>query len=375
MRAVRRTKGLGGVKAGAVFPTERRVEIVELEEPRISSATEVKLRVLEVGVCGTDREICQFRHGAAPAGSEFLVLGHELLAEVVETGSEVRRFRPGDLAVPLVRLPCRHAGCAACRGGRQDFCYTGGFRERGIKEAHGFMTDFVVDEETWLHPVPRELREVAVLVEPLSIAEKALAEMRAIQQRLPYERAGNRALVLGAGPVGLLGAMALVNAGWETYIYSRELPPNPRADVAAAIGATYVCSQIQSISQLAQTVGNIDLVYEAIGATQTAFDVLEVLGADAVFCFTGVPRHGQPISIQADRLLYNLVLKNQVILGTVNAGREASAAAVRDLSVLYQRWPAAVRALITGRYALEDFREPILEPSGIKNVIVLGRKV
>jgi glucose 1-dehydrogenase len=363
------------VKAGAVFPKQRRVEIVELEEPRISSATEVKLRVLEVGVCGTDREICQFRHGTAPEGSEFLVLGHESVAEVVETGPAVRGFRAGDLAVPLVRLPCAHAGCTACRGGRQDFCYTGGFRERGIKEAHGFMTDFVVDEEAWLNPVPLELLEVAVLVEPLSIAEKALAEMRAIQQRLPYGRAANRALVLGAGPVGLLGAMALVNAGFETYIYSRELPPNPRADVTAAIGATYVSSQIQSVIQLAETVGDIDLVYEAIGATQTAFDVLEVLGADAVFCFTGVPRHGQPISIQADRLLYNLVLKNQVILGTVNAGREAFAAAVQDLSVFYQRQPSAVRALITGRYALEDFREPILAPSGIKNVVVLDGKV
>lgn len=362
------------MRAGAVFPAKRRVEIVALEEPRISSATGVKLRILEVGVCGTDREICQFHHGTAPEGSEFLVLGHESLAEVVETGPGVRRFRPGDLAVPMVRLPCGHAECTACRGGRQDFCSTGDFLERGIKQAHGFMTDFVVDEEEWLNPVPRELREVSVLVEPLTIAEKALAEIRAIQQRLPYGRPAERALVLGAGPVGLLGAMALVQAGFATYVYSRELVPNARAEVAAAIGATYISSQTQSVEQLAVTVGNIDVVYEAIGASQTAFHVLEVLGADAVFCFTGVPRHGQPVSIKADRLLYNLVLKNQVILGTVNAGREAYGAAVRDLGVFYRRWPAAVSALITGRYALEEFRKPILEPSGIKSVVVLDGK-
>jgi len=369
-----RSKGFGGVKAGAVFPAQRRVEIVDLAEPKIASSTQVKLRILEVGVCGTDREICQFHHGTAPEGSDFLVLGHESLAEVVEAGPGVRRVRPGDLVVPRVRLPCRHAECAACRGGQPDFCYSGDFFERGIKQAHGFMTDFVVDEEEWLNPVPRDLREVAILVEPLTIAEKTLAEIRVIQQRLPYSRGAQHAVVLGAGPIGLLGAMALVNAGFETYIYSRELAPNPRADVAAAIGATYISTQVQTVEQLAITVGNIDVVYEAIGASQTAFDLLEVLGADGLFCFTGVPRHGQPISLRVDRLLYNLVLKNQAVLGAVNAGPVDFEASVRDLGVFYKRWPQAVRSLITGRYALEDFREPILQPSGIKNIVVLDGK-
>jgi threonine dehydrogenase-like Zn-dependent dehydrogenase len=362
------------MKAGAVFPAERKVEIVTLDEPQISSPTQVKLRILEVGVCGTDREICHFRHGTVPEGAEFLVLGHESLAEVVETGRAVSRFRSGDLVVPMVRLACGDAACLACGAGRPDFCYTGGFRERGIKQAHGFMTEFVVEEEGSVNPVPRELREVAVLVEPLTIAEKALLEIRAIQQRLPWEHTARRAVVLGAGPVGLLGAMALVHAGFETYIYSREAAQDQRAEIAAAVGAKYISSATQSVEQLAAMVGNIDVVYEAIGASQTAFDLLEVLGADGLFCFTGVPRHGQPLSVRTDRLLYNLVLKNQVILGTVNAGRDAYEAAVRDLGVFYQRWPRAVRSLITRRYTLEEFRQPILEPSGIKNIIVLDGK-
>ena len=369
-----RPKGLGGVKAGAVFPAQRRVEIVELEEPKIASSTQVKLRMLEVGVCGTDREICQFHHGTAPDGADYLVLGHESLGEIVEIGPGTRGLRPGDLVVPRVRLACRHVECAACRGGRPDFCTSDGFLERGIKQAHGFMTDFVVDEEEWLHRVPPDLREVAILVEPLTIAEKTMAEIRAVQQRLPFARGAGRAVVLGAGPIGLLGAMALVNAGFEVYIYSRELEPNPRADVAAEIGATYISSQAQSVGQLAAKVGNIDVVYEAIGASQTAFDLLEVLGANGLFCFTGVPRHGQPISLHLDQLLYNLVLKNQAILGAVNAGPDTFEAAIRDLGVFYKRWPRAVRSLITGRYPLEEFREPILQPSGIKNIVVLDRK-
>ncbi len=362
------------MRAGAVFPVERRVELVALDEPAISSPTQVKVRILEVGVCGTDREICHFHHGTAPAGSRFLVLGHESLGEVVEVGRGVTRLRPGDLVVPMVRLGCGSAACSACSAGRPDFCYTGAFRERGIKEAHGFMTDFVVDEQELLIAVPPQLREVAVLVEPLTIAEKALLQIQTIQQRLRWKPAMRRAVVLGAGPVGLLGAMALRNAGFETYIYSREPAGDSRAGIAAEIGAIYISSTSQSVEQLAAAVGNIDVVYEAIGATQTAFDLLEVLGADALFCFTGVPRHGQPISIRADRLLFNLVLKNQAILGTVNAGSDAFEAAVRDLGAFYERWPGAVRSLITRRYPLQEFREPILEPGGIKNIIVMNGK-
>ena len=359
------------MKAGAVFPRERRFGLVELEEPRISFPTQVKLRMLEVGVCGTDREICHFRHGVPPEGYEFLVLGHESLAEVVETGPVVGRFRPGDFVVPMVRQACKHPECAACRGGRPDFCYTGDFRERGIKELHGFMTDFVVDDEQYLNAVPGELRKIAVLVEPLTIAEKALAQITAIQRRLPWARSGGRAVVLGAGPVGLLGAMALVNAGFETCIYSREGPEDVRAGVASTIGARYVSAQGQSVHELAQSAGNVDVVYEAIGASQTALELLELLGTDGIFCFTGVPRHGEPVSLNASRLLHNLVLKNQVVLGTVNAGRESFEAAIRDLRVFHQRWPDAVSSLITRRYPIEEFREPILEPSGIKNVIAL----
>jgi threonine dehydrogenase-like Zn-dependent dehydrogenase len=271
----------------------------------------------------------------------------------------------------MVRQPCTHPECAACRAGRPDFCYTGDFRERGIKQLHGFMTEFVVDDEDHLNPVPRQLREIAVLVEPLTIAEKALAQITTIQRRLPWRQSGGRAVVLGAGPVGLLGAMTLVNAGFQTYIYSREGPGDRRESVATQIGASYVSSQMQTVPEFARSVGNVDVVYEAIGASQTALELLDMLGADGIFCFTGVPRHGEPVSINAGRLLHNLVLKNQVILGTVNAGRESFEAAIRDLGVFYQRWPDAVRSLITRRYPIEEFREPILEPSGIKNVIAL----
>src|SRR5256712_6052440 len=158
----------------------------------------------------------------------------------------------------------------------------------------------------------------------------------------------HRAVVLGAGPVGLLGAMALAAAGYDTSVYSRERAPNPKADLVAAIGGHYYAAEETPIARLAEQVGNIDLVYEATGASSIAFQMMEAIRTNRVFVFTGVPGREAPIEVDTDVIMRNLVLKNQVMFGTVNAGHEAFEAAIRDLTLFQQRWPAAVRSLITG---------------------------
>jgi glucose 1-dehydrogenase len=370
------------MKAVAVFPGPRQVMVMEQAEPRLTEPDHVKLRVLDVGICGTDREIGSFEYGTPPEGDDHLVIGHEALAEVVEVGSAVDRLRVGDLVVPTVRRPCAHPDCLPCRSGRQDYCVTGDYSERGIKEAHGYMTELVVERERYLNGVPEGLREVAVLTEPLTIAEKALAQVFWLMQHrppwidpnTPREQVGRglAALVLGVGPVGLLGAMALASAGFATHVYSRELPPDPRVDVVEAIGATYVSSQTTPVPSLESQIGNIDLVYEAVGHSLFALEVLRVLGTNGVYVLTGVP--GLQAFVEADpaRLLRDIVLKNQVVLGTVNAGPEAFASAVRNLGLYDRRWPAALRTLIAGRYPPEAAPELILgRAAGIKSVIAL----
>jgi threonine dehydrogenase-like Zn-dependent dehydrogenase len=370
------------MRAVAVVPVKRELRLVEEPEPRISRPTEARLQLLDVGVCGTDREICGFQYGTPPPGAEHLVLGHESLAQVLEAGPEVRGLRPGDLVVPMVRRPCPHDHCTACRAGRQDFCFTGDFRERGINGAHGFMTERIVEEERYLVPVPRALREVAVLVEPLTIAEKGLAQLWLMQERLPWgcpHKPGKnhghcrRALVLGAGPVGLLGALALRASDFETIVYSREAAPNPRADLAAAFGALYASSEEVPPEKLTARFGPIDVVYEAAGASRVAFDVMQALGPNSAFIFTGVPGRKAPVEVDTDRLMRDLVLKNQIVFGTVNAGRDAFEAAIRDLGGFVERWPAAVRALLSGRHPVEAHRELLLgRPGGIKHMIAFG---
>jgi threonine dehydrogenase-like Zn-dependent dehydrogenase len=370
------------MKAIAVTPGKRRIDLIDVPAPELGGPTDVMVRILDVGVCGTDREICAFEYGTPPTDSDLLVIGHESLGEVVAVGSGVTRVRPGDLVVPMVRRPCPHADCAACRAGRQDFCYTGDFRERGIKEQHGFMTELVVDDEQYMNVVPGTFRDVAVLVEPLTIAEKALEQIRQVQKRLPWscpeqraKGAGycHRALVLGAGPVGLLGAMALVADGFVTHVYSREAEPSSKADLVKSIGAGYISATDTSIENLPKKIGNIDLVYEATGASRVSFEVMKVLGTNAVFVFTGVPGRKAPIEVDTDLIMRNLVLKNQVVFGTVNAGRETFEAAIRDLATFVRLWPQAVRALITGRHPVSAYRDLLLgTATGIKNVLGFG---
>ena len=371
------------MKAVAVFPSQREVRVVDEPEPRITAATEARLRVLDVGVCGTDREICAFEYGTPPSGRGHLVIGHESLSRVEEVGPAVTRVRPGDLVVTMVRRPCPHAHCGACPQDRQDFCFTGDFEERGIKGRHGFMTEQIVEDEKYLVPVPQALREVGVLVEPLTIAEKALIQLWDVQERLPWlcpHRPGKthghcrRALVLGAGPVGLLGAMALRARDFETIVYAREKVPNVKAAVTAQIGATYVSSEDVPPDQLEERFGAIDVVYEAAGASKLAFDVMGEMGANSVFIFTGVPGRKAAVPVDTDLLMRNLVLKNQIVYGTVNAGRDAFEAAVADVGEFLKRWPEALLSLISGRHPVDEARELLLgRPGGIKHVLAFAQ--
>lgn len=369
------------MRAVGVLPSTKEVRLLEHVTPKLTSDHQVKVRALEVGVCGTDKEICHFVYGSPPEGFDYLVIGHESLGEVVEVGAAVKNLRRGDLVVPSVRRPCQHDHCQSCRDDRQDFCWTGDFTERGIKMTHGFMTEFYVDEEKYLNPVPAVLRDVGVLVEPLTVAEKAIEQVWKVQGRLPWDHrsapanargTGLRAVVLGAGPVGILGAMTLLRHGFETYVYSRSKKPNPKAELVESLGAHYLSSELVSPEALAEQVGNIDLVYEAVGVSKISYDVLKFLGLNGVFVFTGIPAPKAAIGIDADIIMRNLVLKNQLVVGTVNADRRAFEAAIADLGVFQERWPSELKSLITGRYPIDKFNELLLgEKSGIKNVIAL----
>ena len=220
------------------------------------------------------------------------------LAEVVEAGPEARDLQPGDLVVPTVRRPCDDPACIACRNDRSDFCMTGLYREHGICNMHGFMTEFVVDEARYMRKVPPAIRDAAVLVEPLTIAEKAFIQAEQILMRLPWNSAGtpgaaHQAVVLGAGPVGLLGpwrcGCAAARSRFIRASARRTRAPKFRAPSARNMFPRWTARR----SRWRPAIGNIDLVYEATGSPKLAFDMIHVLGRNGVLILTGVPgAHG-----------------------------------------------------------------------------------
>ncbi len=367
------------MKAVGVTPRQKEVGIIDHSAPDLQQDDEVRIRTIDVGICGTDREICTFVYGDPPAGSNYLVLGHEAMGEVVEVGSEVEHLKVGDFVVPSVRRPCSDENCLPCREDLQDFCSTGAYVERGIKECHGFMTESFVERERFLTHVPPELRNLAVLMEPLTIAEKGLAQAWDAQSRLPWVRhhtngkptgKGLNAVILGAGPIGILGAMTMKAAGFETYVYNRSPLPNPKAEIVEAIGATYISSNDVAFRDLPDLVGSIDLIYEAIGISSVAFEVLSILGVNGVYIFTGIPAPGDSIPVDANQLMRSVVLGNQAVIGTVNADDASFKAAIKDLAYFKKHWPEAIEAVITKRYAIDSCRELLLDrATGIKNVI------
>jgi glucose 1-dehydrogenase len=365
------------MKAVAISASDHETRVRDVPDPALESEGQVLVRMLEVGVCGTDAGVCSGDEGSPPSGSDYLIPGHEGLGEVVEAGSEVEGLKPGDLVVPTVRRPCPHDHCAACRSGNQDFCITGDYTERGIEGAHGFAAEYIVDDAQYMCAVPASLREVAVLGEPQSIAEKGLRQYFAIQRRLPWLRdasdeeilSGCRAVVLGGGPIGLLGCMLLRLYDVPTVVYSRSEPPAPESELADMVGAEYISSKRKDFDEVVERLGGVNIVYEATGASELMFEVMEHLSANAVFMATGVPGKGGDSEVAADTVMHRLVMKNQVLCGTVNASSADFQRGIRNLARMHERWPDALPKLITHRRSRDEFCDAADSSDGLKHII------
>src|SRR5206468_10505780 len=115
----------------------------------------------------------------------------------------------------------------------------------------------------------------------------------------------------------------LLVRGIETWVYSRAPEDSDMARSVTAFGAHYVSAKTSDVGALGKVVGNIDIVYEATGASELAFRALAALGTNGVFCFTGVPGRRARAVLDTDALMRDRVLKNQLVFGTVNAGPAA----------------------------------------------------
>ena len=339
------------MKAIATIPGSKELKIVEREEPVVLEADDIKIKITQIGICGTDREIAHGGRADAPPGATELVLGHEMIGTVVATGNNVTKVKVGDYALFTVRRAC--GACYACSNGRNDMCSTGNYTERGIRARDGYMTEYVVDKEAYCVKIPESIADIGVLTEPMSVSVKAVDEAVKIQAaRIPgasYDTwlQGKKALVVGLGPIGLLGAFILRIKGAEVIGMDIVEENSPRPTLLKEIGGSYINGKTISADLIDDTYGQIDLIFEAAGVAKLGFDLIDALGINGVYVLTGVPGAGRPVDISGGALMQQMVLMNQVMVGSVNASMQHNLMALDIISESKKRWPGVLDKVIT----------------------------
>ena len=335
------------MKAIAVFPGKpNSMHLAELPKPALDAVPDgrgVLVRLLRCGVDGTDKEINAAEYGKAPAGYDFLVTGHENFGQVEAVGPNVTEFRPGNYVVATVRRP---GGSLYDRIGTYDMTTDNEYFERGINLRHGFLTEYYVDDPEYIVKIPDGLRDVAVIVEPLSVPEKGILQAYEIQRRLRVWRP-RKAAVLGAGTIGLLATMILRLRGLDVTTFGRTSKPYLNSDLIEALGARYLTTQDAPLREAAPAYGPFDIIYEATGFSPLVFEAMEVLGKNGVLVLASVTGGHRRIEVPADKINLDFVLGNKVMVGTVNGNREHFEAAVRDLALAAAEYPGWATRLLT----------------------------
>jgi threonine dehydrogenase-like Zn-dependent dehydrogenase len=342
------------MKAISIIPGTKNIHIKDWPEPELKSSDEIKVKVLKVGICGTDREEASGGRADAPTGESELIIGHEMVGQVVAVGKDVKNIHIGDYGVFTVRRGCSH--CLACKSGFYDMCYTGDYKERGIKNLHGFQAQFVIDKEKYFVKIPASLKEIGVLTEPTTVVEKAIDEVCKIQlHRLPSYKnktewlAGKTALIAGLGPIGLLGAMILRLHHCNVIGLDIVDENSSRPQILKDLGGSYVNAKKTSFEDLKKSTPQIDLILEAAGIPKLDFELFSVLGANGIYVLTGVPAEGVALPVNGSHIMKQLVMKNQVLFGSVNAGFSHFEMAVKDLEQALKTWPTVIPRIISNK--------------------------
>jgi glucose 1-dehydrogenase len=358
------------MKAIAVKPgIANSVHLVEMPKPsvdEIGGGRGVFVKVLRVGVDGTDKEINNAEYGAAPRGDDFLVIGHEGFGIVEEVGPNVTELKPGDYVVATVRRPGTSIYDLI---GTNDMTTDDTYFERGINLRHGYLSEYYVDDAEFIVKVPRGLKDVGVLLEPMTVVQKGVTQAFETQRRLRVWKP-RRAAVMGAGTIGLLATLVFRLRGMEVVTFGRTPKPYLNSDLIEAIDASYVSTNDISVPEYAKQNGGFDIIFEATGNSSIVFDAMQALAKNGILVLSSVTGGDKMVEVPADKINLDFVLGNKVMIGTVNANREYFESGVKDLSQAVLEYGDWLSRLLTHPVAgLENYRELIDTLTNAKGAI------
>lgn len=312
------------------------------------------MKVLRVGVDGTDKEINNAEYGAAPEGEDFLVIGHEGFGVVEEVGPAVSELKPGDYVVATVRRP---GGSIYDLIGTNDMTTDDQYFERGINLRHGFLSEYYVEDAEFVVKIPRGLKNVGVLLEPMTVVQKGITQAYEIQRRLRVWRP-RRAAVLGAGTIGLLATLVLRLKGIEVVTFGRSQRPYLNSDLIEELGAQYVSTEDIAVQDFAVKNGAFDLIFEATGFSPIVFDAMQALEKNGVLVLSSVTGGDRKAEVPADKINLDFVLGNRVMVGTVNANREYFESGAKDMAAAVLEYGDWLERLLTHPvHGLENYEQ------------------
>jgi threonine dehydrogenase-like Zn-dependent dehydrogenase len=327
----------------------------EIPEPDVTGGS-VLVEAIAVGVCGTDVEIAEGKYGWAPRGKTRLVLGHESLGRVMDPGPS-GALKKGDLVAGIVRRP-DPVPCPNCAVGEWDMCRNGQYTERGIKEIDGFMSGLWRIEPDYAMKIDRSLGLLGVLLEPTTVVTKAWEHVLAVGGRAFWEP--RTVLVTGAGPIGLLAALIGKQLGLDVHVLDRN-ETGPKPELVRALGATYHATAVTDVGF------EPDVVIECTGVGQVINESIRGLGAGGVVCLTGIGTGGTIASPAVADVAAAAVLKNNVVIGSVNANKRHWYKAGQVLAQADRAW---LGRLVTRREPPEAFPRALKrQPDDIKVVV------
>ena len=335
------------------------LEVTTIADPE-PGPDELLVDGLAMGVCGTDMEIVGGSYGWPPRGRDRLVLGHESLGRVAKAPAD-SDFAEGDLVVGIVRRP-DPVPCGACAVGEFDMCRNGRYTERGIKERDGYGSQRWTVETDYAVALDAHLSDIGMLLEPTTVVAKAWEQVRKVGERSYFHP--RRALITGAGPIGLLAGLLSVQQGLDTHILD-QVTDGPKPGIVKALGATYHHDDIDDVAHRIEP----DVVIEATGAGPLVFGCIASTATYGIVCLTGVSPAGRTLKIDAGAVNRDIVLENDAVIGSVNANRRHYQQAVDALAKADTDWLAS---LITRRVPLHRAQEAFeTQRDDVKVVITL----
>jgi threonine dehydrogenase-like Zn-dependent dehydrogenase len=340
---------------------------------------EVLIRTKAVGICATDREMVRSKTiFTVPDGQKDLILGHEGLGSVVALGEGVAGLIPGESMVPVAYIDeHRHSVAGLEIPCRIDMCPFGHERRRGIN-ADGFFRDYFVDRPNQLVSVPSEISDVAMLLEPLTVTLKGLTDAHVVRQRwlegssaLTPDEFPQKTLVVGAGPIGLLGILLSRVYGWETVAVDVVDADSKKAQIVKQAGAHYINARETSPQDIRANFKEFDIIVEAVQDPRILFDYVDLLAMNGVFLVVGWVAGVREDSLDMASFIRELLTKHATVLATVGGGRRHYQEGMRRLVEMKRSFGDVLEQMVTARYPIEQYETglAIAGPQEIKTVL------